>query len=279
MVLNPLFFFALREGGTMYNVAVLTFIGVFRDKVFRGISMSALAFLFIPSISELSMRQVAELSVTLSLSLISFILLLLSLFLGGTSLWKDMERRYTFSVLGLPITRTSYLIGKIAGNAAFILLTALLLGILSCIAVWRASIFYPPDRPIVWMNLVAAIFCDSLKYIMLVSIAFLFSTVSTSFFLPLFGTISTFFLGSATQEVYEYVNSSAGQNFSPLFKQIVTLLYYLLPNFSAFDLNVNAIYGINLSTPGLFMTFIYFVIYCAVVLVISSIIFSKREFQ
>jgi ABC-type transport system involved in multi-copper enzyme maturation permease subunit len=108
----------------MLQLLSITVKGIFRDRVFQGIMMSALFFLLIPSISSLSMRQVVELSITLSLSLISVIMLLLSIFLGGSSLWKDMERRYTFSVLGLPITRTSYLLGKFFGIAVYLLLTS-----------------------------------------------------------------------------------------------------------------------------------------------------------
>jgi ABC-type transport system involved in multi-copper enzyme maturation permease subunit len=263
----------------MFNLAFLTVKGVFRDKVFQGILMTALVFLVVPSVSSLSMRQPAALSLTLSLSLISFILLLLSVFLGGTSLWKDMERHYTISVMGLPISRTSYVLGKFTGIACFTVLTTVLLGAVGCLAVWRVSVVYPPNFPIVWLNVLLAIFFDAQKYILLIAFAFLFSTVSTSFFLPIFGSISTFFIGSASQEVYEYIHSSAGQSLSPLLGKVVTTLYYVLPNFSAFDLKANAIYGVGLSKAGLAMTFGYFVVYTAIVLTLSSIIFSKREIQ
>jgi ABC-type transport system involved in multi-copper enzyme maturation permease subunit len=261
------------------HLALLTFWGVFRDKVFRGILLTGFVFLLIPSISTLSMRQVTELSLTLTLSLTSFILLLLSIFLGGTTLWKDMERRYTFGILSMPISRTSYVLGKFAGIAGFIFLTAMLLGAVCCLVVWYVSGAYPPDRPVVWSNVLLAIFFDMLKYILLIAYACFFSTVSTSFFLPIFGTISTFLVGSATQGVYEYVHSAAGQSFSPFFTKTVTLLYYLLPNFSAFDLNVNAIYAVGLSLTGLALTCGYFSVYTAILLTLSSIIFSRREIQ
>jgi len=75
--------------------------------------------LFIPSIAELSMRQSTELAITLSLSLISLIQLLLAIFLGATSIWKDIERRYTFSVLSLPISRSAFLAGRFFAIALF----------------------------------------------------------------------------------------------------------------------------------------------------------------
>ncbi len=257
----------------------LTIKGIFRDKVFRGILLAGCIFTVIPSISSLSMRQVTELSLTLSLSLISFILLLLSLFLGGTSLWRDMERRYTFSILGLPVTRTSYVLGRFLGIAGFLFLTAVVLGLVCMLIVGQVEKAYPPDRAVVWTDVVLAILFDVLKYVLLVSCALLLSTVSTSFFLPIFGTISVFFVGSAMQEAYEYVHSLSGATLSPIVRIGVRFLYYVLPNFSAFDLNVNAIYSVAPSSSGLLMTAGYGIIYLSIVLLLASIVYSKRELQ
>ncbi|GFO55592.1 membrane protein [Geomonas sp. Red276] len=263
----------------MFDIVRITVKGIFRDRVFHGILMAALLLPLIPSISQLSMRQVTELSITLSLSLISFILLLLAVFLGGTSLWKDMERRYTYSVLSLPITRTSYLLGRFFGVALFLLITAVLLGFVASVVVTIVAGNFPPDRPVVWNNIYLCVLFDAFKYILLLAVAVLFSTVSTSFFLPIFGTISAFLVGSASQQVYDYVHSSAGQVLSPLVRQVATALYYVLPNFSAFDLKVNAIYGVPLNAGGIVLTVCYLVVYAAVLLSVAAIVFSKREMK
>jgi ABC-type transport system involved in multi-copper enzyme maturation permease subunit len=263
----------------MRQIILITFKGIFRDRVFRGIAMSALFFLLIPAISPLSMRQVAQLSITLSLSLISFMMLLLSVFLGGSSLWRDMERRYTYSVLGLPLTRTSYLLGKFLGISAYLLLTTLILGSIGCAVIKYVSILYPPILNIIWTNVFLSIFFIALKYILLVAIAFLLSTVSTSFFLPIFGSLAVFFAGSALQQVYDYLRSESAQSYSPFIKYVVSVLYYILPNFKAFDLSVNAIYSIDLSLAGLMLTSGYFFIYTTIILTCASLIFSRREFQ
>ncbi len=263
----------------MLQVLLITFKGIFRDRVFRGIAISTIFFLLIPAISPLSMRQVAQLSITLSLSLTSFILLLLSVFLGASSLWKDLERRYSYSVLSLPLPRTSYVLGKFFGIAAFLFLTAVLLCALSCAVITYVSIQYPPLLKIVWSNVVLSFLFMALKYILLVSCAFLLSTVSTSFFLPIFGSLAVFFAGSALQQVYDYLQSPSAQSYSPIIKSAVSGLYYILPNFSAFDLSVNAIYGIDLSRSGLLYTICYFAIYTTLTLACAAAVFSRREIQ
>ncbi len=264
----------------MIKIVGITFQGVLRDKVFHGILLVAGLFLFIPSASAFSMRQVPQLAITLSLSLTSFLLLLLAVFLGGTSLWKDVERRYTHSVLGgTPISRASYVLGKYSGVSLFVMATAFLLGVLSLAAIWFAAMAYPPDRPLLWLNILIAVFFDALKYVLLVAVAFLLSTVSTSFFLPIFGTIATFLAGSATQNVYDYLQTPQGEQLSAGVKAAALFFYYMLPNFSAFDLKANAIYSLPLDPGGLLLTFAYAAVYIAILLSSASLLFTRRELQ
>jgi len=263
----------------MTSIISITLKGIFRDRVFQGIMVTACAFLLIPVIASLSMRQVTELSLTLSLSLSSFILLLLAVFLGGTSLWKDIERRYTYSVLGLPLSRQRYLLGRFGGTALFVLLAAAVLGVAAFAVVSYSSAIYPADRPIIWSTMALCILFDALKYILLIAVAFLFSTVSTSFFLPVFGAIAAFLAGGVTQQVYEYVSSPASKALSPFVKQLAKGLYYILPNFGAFDLKVNAIYGLPLPANGLFLTVAYFAVYVGLLLSVAAAIFARREMR
>ena len=264
----------------MFSIIQITLKGIFRDRVFQGIMALAVLFLFIPSAASLSMRQVTETAITLSISLISFILLLLSVFLGATSLWKDMDRRYTFSVLSLPISRSSYLLGRFFGLALFLILASTVLASAACLAIEVTSTMYPPDRPVLWGALVLALLFTTLKYILLVGVALLLSTVSTSFFLPIFGTICAFLASGITQQVYEYVHQPISASLVPPFmKSVVTVVYYLLPNLSGFDLNVNAIYGIQPNLSGLMITAGYFLAYTAILLGGATLAFNRREMK
>jgi len=263
----------------MVNIVAISLLAIFRDRVFQGILVVSSVFLLVPTISSLSLRQVTELSITLSLSLLSIILLLLSISLGATSVWKDIERRYTYSVLSLPLQRSTYIIGKFVAVALFLLLTTVVLGSVACLVIWLSSAIYPSERGIVWTNLIACMLFDTLKYIMLVSYAFLFSTVSTSFFLPIFGTISVFLVGNATQQAYDYVHSPAARDLPMLVKQSATVLYYLLPNFAAFDLKINAIYGLPLAGKGLFLPLVYFCIYTVLLISLATVIYARREMK
>lgn len=261
----------------MFAIWLTTLKGVMRDRVFWGILVTAALLLLVPASSTLSMRQVVELSITLSLSLVSFILFLLAIFLGAPLLWRDMERRYTYSLLGLPLARSAYLLGKFAAVATFFALVVLALSPLIAGIVHYAAATSPPARPVLWENIAFALGFDLLKYLLLVAIGFLLASLSTSFFLPIFGTICIYFAASVSQEVYDYLQSPLGQGTAPFLRKGATFLYYLIPNLSAFDLKPHAIYGLPLDAATLGLTLLYWGGYVGIVLTLAVLIFSRRE--
>jgi len=224
------------------------------------------------------MRQVQELSITLSISFISCVLLVLAILLGASSIWRDIEKRYTAAVLTLPYSRSSYLLGKFFAIAACLIVSAILLGIVAALAISFSSGLYPSSSPIRWIYIANAVAFDTMKYILLAAIAILFSSFSTSFFLPIFGTISLLLAGNASQEVFEFVTKDVGVKMTKPLLYAVKGLYYLIPNFSAFNFKVTAIYPVPLQIEGIVYTFIYFMVYTCIVLAASIMVFSRREF-
>lgn len=253
---------------------------IVRDRILQALSGVALLLLFlVPAFSVLSMRQVQELSITLSLSCISLVLFVLSALLGASSVWRDVEKRYTLSLLPLPYSRASYLLGKFLAISVCLVCSALVFAAVAAVAIWFSSGLYPAASPINWYSIGVAIAFDVMKYILLSAIALLLSTFCTSFFLPIFGTISMLLAGNASQEVFEFITKNAtGAKMSVVLRLAVKALYYLIPNFNAFNLKVSAIYPVPLKVEGLLYTLIYFIVYTGIVLSASVMIFSRREF-
>lgn len=259
-------------------VLTTTLRGILRDRVLYALlGVAGVMFLLVPVFSLFSMRQVQALAITLSLSAISATLLVLSVFLGATSLWRDIERRYTSAVLGLPLGRRSYVLGKFGGIAAFLLLCTLVLGLVALGVIPLVGVLAPQSGRLAWGTVVVAIFSEGLKYILLMAVALCFSALSTSFFLPVFGTLGVFFAGNISQEVIDFVRGDYGRQMAPVSRWLLEGLYYLLPNFTVFDLKVQAIYALPLQPAELVLRLAYFVIYTAILLTIASWSFSRRE--
>ena len=262
----------------MLPIFSLTIRALLRDRLLYGLFGAAgLLVLLIPGMSSFSMRQVQELSITLSLSANSLLMLVLATMLGSASVWGDIERRYTAGLLGLPISRRSYLLGKFAGIATFLLACCAVLALAGLVVIAIARAQYPSDISIPWLTFLLSSALIGLEYVLLAAFALLFSTLSTSFFLPIFGTLGVYFAGTASQEVFEYINSNFSDNISPWLKNFTEVFYYLLPNFSAFDLKVQAVYGLPVDGLSLLGTFVYFLAYLAVLLTLSVWLFERRD--
>lgn len=259
-------------------ILAVTVRSIFRDRVLHALlGVALLIFLLVPVFSLFSMRQVQELSVSLCLSTLSLVLLVFSVLLGASSVWRDIERRFTATVLGLPLSRRAYLLGKFFGVAAFLLICSLLLGLASAAAIHFSALQYPSPRPVVWTNMVIAVAGDGLRYVLLAACALLFSSLSTSFFLPVFGTLAVYLAGTASQQVMEYISGEVGQKMPVFFKVLVKGIYYVIPNLSAFNFDVQAIYGLPISLADVGYSLLYFLVYTLIVLSVAVWAFGRRE--
>jgi Cu-processing system permease protein len=260
------------------NLFLLNLKWIVRDKILQAVlAVALLLIVLVPAISSFSMRQMQELSITLSLSLISLVLLVLATLLGGTAIWRDIEKRYTASVLSLPPSRALYILGKYLAISVFLASCAVFLGLVSAAVISFSASQDPSQVPVHWLRFALAVVSDLCKYMLLTAVALLISSFSTSFFLPFFGTISLYLAGSASQEVFEFVSGVYGEKISATSLVAIKAAYYLLPNFGAFDFKLEAIYPIPLDTTGLLYTFGYFCVYTTLCLSLAIWLFSRRE--
>lgn len=257
---------------------LLTLRWAFRDRLFYAVLGVALVMLLlIPVFSAFSMRQVQELALTLALSVTGLIHVVVAVLLGTSVVWREIERKYVISVLSLPLSRSVYLLGKFLGVCIFLLLTSLALGAVAAVVVVYASLSYPSEIAIPWGAFTLALTFIYAKSVLLAAFAMLFSTVGTSFFLPFFATFAVYLAGGASQEVYDYITGNYGQTVSPLVTALAKGAYFLLPNLAAFDLQVYAIYGLELPLDQVFMTLAYFLIYLAMVLGFALWAYQRRQ--
>lgn len=256
----------------------LTMTGIMRDRILHVlVAAGAFFFLLVPTFSLFSMRQVQELSITLSLSMVSFLLLVFSTVLGSFSIWRDVEKKYVISTLGTPLSRGTLVVGKFLGIACFITVCSIVLGLVSYGVISSSAAEYRSNIPVNWTNVTVAIIGENLKYILLAAIALLFSSISTSFFLPFFAALAIYFAGSASQNVYDYIAGPYGQKISALARTVIQGIYFIVPNFSIFEYKVQAIYALPLAPAAIASMFAYFSVYTGIVLVLAIWFFSRRD--
>ncbi len=261
----------------MLSVIFLTFKHIFKDRIAIIIFSMMILYFLVPVFSSFSMRQLQEVSITMAITLNSFILLILSIFGATATIWRDIERKFIYTILSYPIKRSDYLIGRFIGFALVMLAVSAVNFILSVISIHISASMYKSSLPILWGSITLSFLFSYLKFLLLMAFGFLFASFSTSFFMPFFATISIFIAGNASQGIYDYLFHSAKNNYSVLSKAIIKAVYYILPNFSSFDLTAYAAYSLKLDYNGILYTTLYFLFYFMIVMSLTNIVFSKRD--
>jgi ABC-type transport system involved in multi-copper enzyme maturation permease subunit len=251
-----------------------------RDRVLHAIlGVGLLLLLSIPVVAVFSMRQVLALAVSYSLSVISLLGLLLSVFLASGVLSRDLERRTIYTVCSLPLSRTVYLLGRFFGFALLLFVALAILSVLAAVAIFVLDLVHPPDVPFSWWNFSLALWFQYWIVLIVGAIAVALSGFATSTFLPLALSVGVYFAAFSTEAVKYYTESPLGRTqTAPIIRWLAQGAYWLLPNFSAFDLKAHAIYSLVLDHRALLLTQLYGVGYLAVLLAVAAMIFARREF-
>jgi len=213
----------------------------------------------------------------MSLTLNSFILLLLSIFGGTITIWRDIERKHIFTVASYPISRTNYMLQRLFAIVIVLLLVTIINAVLGYMAIKFCASVYKSDLPLLPDKILLAYIMSFLKYTLLITFTFFFSSFSTSFFTPIFLTIGVYLIGNASQGIYDFIIKE-GDKFGVLIKKIVVFTYYVFPNFSSFDYTVYASYSLPIDQNMLIGTIGYFLLYFGIILTSSIIIINKRDF-
>ena len=261
------------------NLAILTFKGGLRTKVFITLVVLSVfaSLIIIPSFASFSMRQVREVATSLSLSMISFVLLVLSLFLGIHLIYRDIEQRITYFTLSLPISREVYLLGKFAGICLILIFSGAILTAFSSLTLLISDRLYGADLPVIWENYFASVLMEIIKTILILAFLMLFSSFSTNVFLPLFGTIGIYIIGNVSQSVYDYIQTAYAKKLPYITVLMTKVVYYLLPNLSLYDYKFYAVYNLKISVGNLFIAMVYWILSMAISLSLALLVFRKRE--
>ena len=252
-------------------VARNTFREAVRDRVlynlvFFALLMMASAIL----VGQVSIGIEDTVIVTLGLSAISVIGLLMAVFIGVGLVSKEMDKRTLYALLAKPVRRWEFLLGKFGG-----LVLTLAVNTVAMAAGLFAALLYvkhPLERADA-MVLVAVYFI-LLKLALVVALALLFSCYTTPLLAILF-TAGLYVAGLFVNEMRGFQSDTM----APAVQTFLRWLSYLLPNFENFDVMGAAAHGRAIPVTLILQNTAYAVLYCAIVLVAASAVFSRRNLK
>lgn len=253
----------------IFSIASNTFREAVRDRVLYNLVLFVLLItasaIFL---GELTAGQEARTIVNLGLSACLLFGAFISIFVGVSLVSKEIEKRTVYAIFSKPISRTEFILGKYFGLCLTLLVNLLVMGI----GVSLALLFVGgKDLAIsIWGSIYLIFF----ELAILTAIATLFSSFSS----PTLSALLSFFIfiiGHFSAALRDLANS-LGSSFAKYFFEFI---YYFLPNLSHFSFIKNASHGDVPPSSMIFGATAYALVYVAVLLAATTLIFSRRNFK
>jgi ABC-type transport system involved in multi-copper enzyme maturation permease subunit len=252
----------------IWAVASNVFREVMRDRIFFTIGFYALVMLaawqLLPSLSGAAQDKILTDFGVASANLLG---VLVAIFIGTNLINKEIEKRTVFTLVTKPISSIEFILGKHLGLSAVLAIlvagiTFIYLSVLSL-----AHISYPLGA-----MLLTAVFLF-LELCLIAAAALLFG-VFTSSILAILLTFSLYLVGHLSEGMVRL----AGVTKNPGFQKLTDNLYLVLPDLSRLDLKNDAVYGVIPQPDVLLLNAGYAIIYTIALLLIATVIFSRRQF-
>lgn len=261
-------------------VALNTFLETRRDKILYSFFIFAIIMILSSLVfSTLSAEQYHKIVKDFGLTAISLFSILISIFLGTGLVYKEIEKKTVYNIFSKPIERYQFITGKYLGIAITILVIMLLmslifLGIVLLIQLPNKSFIEYYYGGLYFNELFAALYFEYLECLVVIGIAILFSCF-TSPVLALLFTFLIFAIGRFSSDIKLFANEINNNVVSI----ISDVLYYTIPNLEKFNIRSEAVYGGNLSLELILNTTAYALIFSLILLLLSIVVFQRKEFK
>jgi ABC-type transport system involved in multi-copper enzyme maturation permease subunit len=252
-------------------VALNTFREAVRDRVLYNLVFFALLMMGAAIIvGEISIGIERIVIVSLGLSAISFVGLLMAVFIGVGLVSKEMDKRTIYAVLAKPVRRWEFLVGKFGGLIFTLAVnTAAMSAGLFLALLYVAHALQRSDAV-----LLLAVYFILLKLAIVVALALLFSCSTTSLLSILYCT-GFYIAGSFVQQMRTLRTDLIGHATAAFMRW----LSYLLPNFENFNVTGAVAHGVPVPPALILQNTLYAAIYCAIVLAAAAVIFSRKNLK
>ncbi len=246
---------------------------VFRE-VFRERALYLLGFYTVALL--LASRLLPELSAGMAdrkilpdvgLAGIQILGLVLAIFVGTGLVNREIEKRTLLVLMAKPVSRSEFLVGKYVGLSAVLAVLVAAMGAIYIIVLEVMKIGYPKQA-----TLIAIAFMWLLLSLM-TAVAIGFGSMMSSLLATLM-TVAVYCMGTLSGDLVNLGKLTE----NPGIRQMTQAFYLVLPDFSRLDLKNQAVYNLLPSQDMLLQNAGYGALYIVLVLTLSSMLFSTREF-
>lgn len=261
-------------------VARNTFKEAVRDRILYSLVLFAVLMILSSLVfSTISAEQYNKVVKDLGLTAISLFGIMISIFLGMGLVHKEIEKKTVFNIFSKPIRRFEFIAGKYLGLS----FTLLVITVAMCLILFLLVLFIELKHGSFikyyygghyFTEFFTAVYFQYLEFMVVIGIAIVFSSFTT----PVLAVLMTFlfFAAGRFSSDIKLLSENSNDLFVKFFTEVV---YRVLPNLEKFDFRSEAVYGGDITSELFLYTTAYAFIYSFIFLILSIIIFEKREFK
>lgn len=216
---------------------------------------------------EVSLYQNEKVVKDVGLAAISLFGLFVAIYLGVTTLHRELEKRTIYTLVSKPLSRAQILLGRYFGML-FVLFVVVLIMFL-----YLELVIIVMLNGTVTTGLLPAIFLIYVELSIVAAMATLFSSFSTPF-LSGFFTFGFYLVGQITSELGQFGERSE----NPFFKWIATTIQKIY-DLEAFDLTTRVAHGLPVYAQDVWIPFANAICMIGVLLIVSIYFFNRRDFK
>ncbi|MGQ4646083.1 ABC transporter permease subunit [Lyngbya aestuarii] len=254
--------------GRIWAIASNGFREVIRDRILYLIGLFGLLLVIAQRLlQEVAATTENKIFLDFGLAAIGIFGVIVAVFVGSSLISKEIEKRTVLVLISKPISSAELIIGKHLGLSGVLAVLLVAMTVIYLILLSLSKVDYP------LVSILVSTVYQFLELSLITAISLLFG-VFTSPILATLLTFGVYLMGSSSRDLVDLGKLSE----DPGIKIFTEGLYLVLPDLSRLNLKNEAIYSLLPSPLTLLANLAYGLLYTFLVLAITILIFSRREF-
>jgi ABC-type transport system involved in multi-copper enzyme maturation permease subunit len=252
----------------IWAIAANSFREVIRDRILYFIGFFALLMAFAwRLLPEIAVGTDEKIFLDLGLAAIGLLGVIVAVFVGTGLINKEIDKRTILVLIPKPLSRAEFILGKHLGLSGVL---AVMLGVMLVIYLLMLLGMKVSFQA---LPLIVSVFYLGLELILIAAVAIAFG-VFTSSILATLMTFGVYLMGHISKDLIQLGIISKNPNILAITKNI----YLILPDLERLNFRNEAVYGLLPSADVLIANALYSLVYTGLLLGISILIFSRRQF-
>lgn len=249
-------------------IAANGFREVIRDRIFYFIGFFALVLaIALRLLPDISIGAQDKIFLDLGLGAMGLLAPLVAIFVGTGLVNKEIEKRTVLVLIPKPMSRAEFILGKHFGLWAVLAVMLVLMTGIFVLMLWWAKIEYQPRLLIISQLYLL------LEVGLLTATAMAFGVFTSSILATLL-SLGIYIMGHISQNLLELGAISK----NPQIESLTRAIYLIIPDLERFNFRNDITYGILPSSTELWSNAAYGFVYTSLLLAITILVFSRRQF-